>query len=53
MTKDLAMFFGIVAGLTDGPYMQSFDEMINDPVFQMYCEENEYDSKSTEETSNS
>lgn len=53
MTKDLLMFFGIVAGLIDGQYMQSFDEMMNDPLFQMYCEENEYDSESTKETSNS
>ena len=53
MTKDLAMFFGLVAGLTGGQYMQSFDEMMNDPLFQMMCEEDEYDSKSTEETSNS
>ena len=53
MTKDLAMFFGVVVGLTGGQYMQSFDEMMNDPLFQMYCEENEYDSESIEETSNS
>lgn len=53
MTKDLAMFLGIVAGLTGGQYMQSFDEMMNDPLFQMMCEEDEYDTKSAEETSNS
>ena len=53
MTKDLAMFFGLVAGLTDGQYMQSFDEMMNDPIFQMMCEEDKYDTESTEETSNS
>ena len=53
MTKDLAMFLGIVACLTGGQYMQSFDEMMNDPLFQMMCEEDEYDSKSAEETSNS
>lgn len=54
MTKDLMMFFGLVAGLTGGEYFkQSFDEMMNDPLFQMMCEEDEYDSKSAEETSNS
>ena len=53
MTKDLAMFLGIVAGLTGGQYMQSFDEMMNDPLFQMMCEENEHDSEGVEETSNS
>lgn len=53
MTKDLAMFLGIVAGLTGGQYMQSFDEMMNDPIFQMMCEEDKYDSEGVEETSNS
>lgn len=53
MTKDLAMFLGIVAGLTGGQYMQSFDEMMNDPLFQMMCKEDKYDTESTEETSNS
>ena len=53
MTKDLAMFLGIVAGLIDGQYMQSFDEMMNDPIFKMMRGEDEYDSESTEETSNS
>ena len=53
MTKDLMMFFGLVAGLIDGQYMQSFDEMMNDPVFQMMCEEDKYDTESAEETSNS
>ena len=53
MTKDLAMFLRIVAGLTDGQYMQSFDKMMNDPIFQMYCEEDKYDTESTKETSNS
>lgn len=53
MTKDLAMFLGLVAGLTDGQYMQSFDEMMNDPIFKMMCGEDEDDTKSVEETSHS
>ena len=53
MIKDLAMFFGLVAGLMDGQYMQSLDEIMNDPIFKMMCEEDKYDIESTEETSNS
>ena len=54
MTKESWMFLGLVAGLIDSQYMkQSFDEMMNDPIFQMMREENEYDTESIEETSNS
>ena len=54
MTKDLMMFFGLVAGLIDSQYMQqSFDELMNDPIFKMIRGEDEYDSESIEETSNS
>ena len=53
MTRDLAMFFGLVAGLTGGQYMQSFDEMMNDPIFKMMCGEDEDDTESVEETSHS
>lgn len=53
MTKDLMMFLGLVAGLTGGEYIKSYDETINDPLFQMMCEEDKYDTESTEEASNS
>ncbi len=53
MTKDLAMFFGLVAGFTGGEFLQSYDEMMNDPIFQMMCEEDKNGTESAEETSNS
>ena len=36
-----------------GGYIQSYKEMMEDPVFQMWMEEEAYETESPKETSNS